>query len=178
MRATPLRVSAGDDQTATVNWKRTLAGVICSLGGMTFGYDLGALSGAAKSVAHDFVLSPALLGLTISIFIVGRCLCVGLRGPPGRQVGTAQPARVLCSSLRDLLRRPRLAHPHAMERGSSASVPIGNCGRRIRRRLSALPCGDCPTRPPRPFCRMVSVANWSWRSAGVCRERSPCAQHF
>jgi sugar porter (SP) family MFS transporter len=47
-------------------WRRNVAAVICSLGGTTFGYDLGALSGATNGLTHAFGLSPALLGLTIS----------------------------------------------------------------------------------------------------------------
>jgi sugar porter (SP) family MFS transporter len=44
---------------------------------MTFGYDLGALSGATQSLARDFKLSPALLGLTISISLWG-AVCASL----------------------------------------------------------------------------------------------------
>jgi sugar porter (SP) family MFS transporter len=47
-------------------WTRNVAAAVCSLGGTTFGYDLGALSGATNGLTHAFGLSPALLGFTIS----------------------------------------------------------------------------------------------------------------
>jgi MFS family permease len=66
-----------DEEPATLSWKRTRAGVICSLGGMTFGYDLGALSGATQGLVHSFNLSPALLGLTVSSSLWG-AVCASL----------------------------------------------------------------------------------------------------
>jgi SP family arabinose:H+ symporter-like MFS transporter len=42
-----------------------------SLGGLVFGYDLGALSSASRSLRGAFNLSPASLGLTISLSIWG-----------------------------------------------------------------------------------------------------------
>jgi predicted MFS family arabinose efflux permease len=62
---------------AASNWKRTLAAAICSLGGMTFGFDLGALSGATQGLMQSFVLSPALFGLTISASLWG-AVCASL----------------------------------------------------------------------------------------------------
>jgi SP family arabinose:H+ symporter-like MFS transporter len=62
---------------APSNWTRTLAAAICSLGGMTFGYDLGAMSGATQGLMHSFVLSPALFGLTMSASLWG-ALCASL----------------------------------------------------------------------------------------------------
>jgi sugar porter (SP) family MFS transporter len=53
------------------------AAAICSLGGMAFGYDLGALSGATRGLAHAFGLSPGRLGLTVSISLWG-AVCASL----------------------------------------------------------------------------------------------------
>ncbi|MEO8736486.1 MAG: sugar porter family MFS transporter [Edaphobacter sp.] len=48
-----------------------LAAGVCSLGGLTFGYDLGALSAATQSLREQFGLSPASFGLTVSLSLWG-----------------------------------------------------------------------------------------------------------
>lgn len=48
-----------------------LAGAVCSLGGLVFGYDLGALSTAAPSLRAAFHLSPWLFGLTVAASLWG-----------------------------------------------------------------------------------------------------------
>jgi MFS transporter, SP family, arabinose:H+ symporter len=48
-----------------------LAAVICSLGGVTFGYDIGALSAVTQNLKEQFSLSPASFGLTISSSLWG-----------------------------------------------------------------------------------------------------------
>lgn len=50
---------------------RMLAGTVCSLGGLVFGYDLGALSTSAPSLREAFDLSPLLFGLTIAASLWG-----------------------------------------------------------------------------------------------------------
>ena len=62
---------------AASNWRRTSAAAICSLGGMTFGYDLGALSGATQGLMQSFALSPTLFGLMMSASLWG-ALCSSL----------------------------------------------------------------------------------------------------
>ena len=52
---------------AALPGRRTLAAAICSLGGLIFGYDLGALSGATRGLVHTYALSPAFFGLTVSV---------------------------------------------------------------------------------------------------------------
>jgi MFS family permease len=44
---------------------------ICSLGGLIFGYDLGALSAASQSLRAQFSLAPAQFGLTLSSSLWG-----------------------------------------------------------------------------------------------------------
>jgi sugar porter (SP) family MFS transporter len=72
-------VPAVDDVKAYAasQWRRTLAAAICSLGGMTFGFDLGALSSATQGLKQSYVLSPALFGLTISVSLWG-AVCASL----------------------------------------------------------------------------------------------------
>ena len=54
-----------------MNKPRILAAGVCSLGGLIFGYDLGALSAVGQSLRHQFHLSPALFGLTVSASLWG-----------------------------------------------------------------------------------------------------------
>lgn len=73
----PPRNIADERRGDSSEWKRTLAAAICSLGGLTFGYDLGALSSATQGLSHSYVLSPALFGLTVSASLWG-ALCSSL----------------------------------------------------------------------------------------------------
>ncbi len=65
------------DARAAVGRGRIAAAAVCSLGGTAFGYDLGALSGATRGLAHAFGLAPGLLGLTVSISLWG-AVCASL----------------------------------------------------------------------------------------------------
>jgi sugar porter (SP) family MFS transporter len=60
-----------DLEAEASSWRRALAAAICSLGGMVFGYDLGALSGATRGLVRAYALSPALFGLTVSASLWG-----------------------------------------------------------------------------------------------------------
>ncbi len=53
------------------SWAGVLAAGVCSLGGLIFGYDLGALSAVAPSLRQAFHLSPMLFGLTIAASLFG-----------------------------------------------------------------------------------------------------------
>ena len=58
-----------------------LAAVVGSLGGLVFGYDLGAVSSASQNLREFFALSPGAFGLTISASLwgtVGGSLLAGL----------------------------------------------------------------------------------------------------
>lgn len=48
-----------------------LSALICSLGGLVFGYDLGALSSASQSLREFFHLAPGYFGFTISASLWG-----------------------------------------------------------------------------------------------------------
>jgi sugar porter (SP) family MFS transporter len=54
-----------------LNSRLMLAACVCSLGGLIFGYDLGALSAANQSLRQHFGLSSASLGLTVSLSLWG-----------------------------------------------------------------------------------------------------------
>jgi sugar porter (SP) family MFS transporter len=67
----------GEQDRPVLTWRRTVAAAICSLGGTTFGYDLGALSGATEGLMHSFSLSPAFFGLTVAASLWG-AVCASL----------------------------------------------------------------------------------------------------
>jgi SP family arabinose:H+ symporter-like MFS transporter len=50
---------------------RAVAAAVCSLGGLVFGYDLGALSATGPSLRQQFHLSPLLFGLTVAASLWG-----------------------------------------------------------------------------------------------------------
>jgi sugar porter (SP) family MFS transporter len=50
---------------------RIAAIAACSLGGTTFGYDMGAMSAATQELLHVFQLSPTQLGITVSASLWG-----------------------------------------------------------------------------------------------------------
>ena len=64
-----------------------LAAAICSLGGMTFGYDLGALSGATQGLARTYSLSPALFGLSVSASLWGAVCASPIAGRMAGKLG-------------------------------------------------------------------------------------------
>src|ERR1035438_9814925 len=55
----------------SVNKRLIVAVFVGSLGGLVFGFDLGALSAATESLRAQFTLSPWMFGLTISASIWG-----------------------------------------------------------------------------------------------------------
>jgi len=64
-------------QSRAADRRRIGAALVCSLGGNAFGYDLGALSGATRGLAHAYALAPGLLGFTVSISLWG-AVCASL----------------------------------------------------------------------------------------------------
>ena len=57
-----------------MKFDRVSAAFVCSLGGMVFGYDLGALSAVSRSLRSQFSLSPSAFGLTMSASLWGTVL--------------------------------------------------------------------------------------------------------
>jgi MFS transporter, SP family, arabinose:H+ symporter len=62
------------------NRKLVGAALVCSLGGLVFGYDLGALSSASQSLRDFFGLAPGGFGLTISASLWGTVCGAPLAG--------------------------------------------------------------------------------------------------
>lgn len=76
-----------DLEVAAPPWRRTLAAAICSLGGMVFGYDLGALSGATQGLTRAYTLSPALFGFTVSASLWGAMCASPIAGRVADRLG-------------------------------------------------------------------------------------------
>jgi MFS transporter, SP family, arabinose:H+ symporter len=66
--------AASDPLAAASQGRRIVAAAVCSLGGLIFGYDLGALAGATQGLLHAYSLSPARFGFTVSVSLWG-ALC-------------------------------------------------------------------------------------------------------
>jgi len=96
IRAMPKR-EVGQTAT-TLQWQRTLAAVICSLGGTAFGYDLGALSGATQGLVRNYRLSPALFGLTVSASLWGAVFASLIAGRLADKLGR-RGLLILCASV-------------------------------------------------------------------------------
>jgi sugar porter (SP) family MFS transporter len=79
--------AACDLEVAASPWRRTPAAAICSLGGMVFGYDLGALSGATQGLTRAYTLSPALFGLTVSASLWGAMCASPIAGRLANRLG-------------------------------------------------------------------------------------------
>jgi sugar porter (SP) family MFS transporter len=77
-------------------WRRGVAAAVCSLGGFTFGYDLGALSGATRGLAHEYTLTPGLFGLTVSVSLWGAVCASPLAGRLADRLGRRR-LLVLCA---------------------------------------------------------------------------------
>jgi SP family arabinose:H+ symporter-like MFS transporter len=70
-----------------LHWGRTVAAAICSLGGLIFGYDLGALSGATQGFARAYDLSPAFFGFTVSVSLWGAVVASPIAGRLADRLG-------------------------------------------------------------------------------------------
>ena len=85
-------------QVAASSRRRMLAAVISSLGGMIFGYDLGAVSGATQGLTRAYALSPSLLGLTVSASLWGALLASPIAGRLADRLGR-RGLLALCATL-------------------------------------------------------------------------------
>lgn len=70
-----------------VNKRLVGAALVCSLGGLVFGYDLGALSSASQNLRDFFGLTPGSFGLTISASLWGTVCGAPLAGAIVDRIG-------------------------------------------------------------------------------------------
>lgn len=70
-----------------VNWRRGLAAIVSSLAGLTFGYDLGALSGATQGLLETYTPAPWVYGLTVSASLWGALCASFFAGGIAEEIG-------------------------------------------------------------------------------------------
>jgi MFS family permease len=59
---------------------KLIAGLVCSIGGTVFGYDLGALSAVSQTLRSEFSLGPSAFGITLSASLWGTVVGSTLAG--------------------------------------------------------------------------------------------------
>jgi sugar porter (SP) family MFS transporter len=70
-----------------MNWCLAKSAVVAALGGLLFGFDTAVISGATAALSAKFVLSPAMLGVTVSSALWGTILGAMFGGIPGDRYG-------------------------------------------------------------------------------------------
>ncbi len=68
--------------------------VVAALGGLLFGFDTAVISGTTAALTQQFSLSPTLLGVTVSIALLGTVFGSLLAGIPGDRLGRRDSLRI------------------------------------------------------------------------------------
>ena len=71
------------------------ATVVAALGGLLFGFDTAVIAGTTHSLTAVFALSPAVLGLTVSIALWGTVIGAATAGVLGQRLGSRETLRIL-----------------------------------------------------------------------------------
>src|SRR3989440_12572134 len=69
--------------------------VIAALGGLLFGFDTAVIAGTTHALSDTFTLSPAALGLTVSVALWGTILGSMFAGIPGDKIGRRDSLRAM-----------------------------------------------------------------------------------
>src|SRR2546421_10005151 len=69
--------------------------VIAALGGLLFGFDTAVIAGTTHALTDTFTLSPAALGLTVSVALWGTILGSMFAGIPGDKIGRRDSLRAM-----------------------------------------------------------------------------------
>src|SRR5229473_1321559 len=69
--------------------------VVASLGGLLFGFDTAVIAGTTHTLTDTFKLSPAALGLTVSVALWGTILGSMFAGIPGDKIGRRDSLRAM-----------------------------------------------------------------------------------
>jgi len=69
--------------------------VVAALGGLLFGFDTAVISGTTAALTQQFSLSPSLLGVTVSIALLGTVFGSLLAGIPGDRLGRRDSLRIM-----------------------------------------------------------------------------------
>jgi SP family arabinose:H+ symporter-like MFS transporter len=68
---------------------------VAALGGLLFGFDTAVVAGVTGALSHEYHLSPASLGLTVSIALWGTIVGAMLAGIPGDRWGRRDSLRIM-----------------------------------------------------------------------------------
>jgi sugar porter (SP) family MFS transporter len=69
--------------------------VVAALGGLLFGFDTAVISGTTAALTQQFSLSPSLLGVTVSIALLGTVVGSLFAGIPGDRIGRRDSLRIM-----------------------------------------------------------------------------------
>jgi MFS family permease len=69
--------------------------VVAALGGLLFGFDTAVIAGVTGALSIEYHLSPASLGLTVSIALWGTIVGAMLAGIPGDRWGRRDSLRIM-----------------------------------------------------------------------------------
>ena len=69
--------------------------IVAALGGLLFGFDTAVISGATHALTAVFGLSPAMLGITVSVALWGTVVGSMFAGVPGDRIGRRDSLRWL-----------------------------------------------------------------------------------
>jgi MFS transporter, SP family, arabinose:H+ symporter len=69
--------------------------VVAALGGLLFGFDTAVIAGTTQGLTHQYHLSPASLGITVSSALWGTVLGAMLAGIPGDRYGRRDSLRLM-----------------------------------------------------------------------------------
>src|SRR5258705_7239279 len=69
--------------------------VVAALGGLLFGFDTAVIAGTTHALTDTFKLSPAALGLTVSVALWGTILGSMFAGIPGDKIGRRDSLRAM-----------------------------------------------------------------------------------
>src|SRR5438094_3375080 len=69
--------------------------VVAALGGLLFGFDTAVIAGTTQALSDTFTLSPAALGLTVSVALWGTILGSMFAGIPGDKIGRRDSLRAM-----------------------------------------------------------------------------------
>lgn len=78
---------------ASAKWALFKSAVTGALGGLLFGFDTAVIAGATRTLTQEFHLSPAKLGITVSIALWGTVLGALTSGWIGQKIGSRSALR-------------------------------------------------------------------------------------
>src|SRR5579875_3565796 len=69
--------------------------IVAALGGLLFGFDTAVIAGTTAGLTRSFALTPASLGVTVAIALIGTVIGSLVAGIPGDRYGRRDSLRVM-----------------------------------------------------------------------------------